>query len=406
MKKLLLYSCLLAAPFFSAGQPSRPEQEGKQHLDTLLTLYPDAAAFRQRKEELRSCFLQTMGINMQLKRSAIKPIVRLKRVMNGYTVENVAFESFPGYYIAGSLYKPLKSKGKLAAILCPHGHFPERRTPADLDLQGRYRPDMQIRCAALAKMGAVVFDYDMYAWGESRLQSGKDENDTVMHYTGFSLAVQTWNSIRVVDFLSGLPEVDAQRIGVTGASGGGTQTFLVTALDDRIAASAPVVMVSSSFYGGCGCESGLPIHSCGRLKTNNAEIAALAAPRPLLIVSDGTDWTKTVPGIDYPYLQKVYALFNDTAKVSNVHLPTDKHDYGYNKRVPVYYFFSKYLHLNMRTITDQAGKVDESFVTIEPASAQQVFSKEFSLPADALKTHENIVAAFKTYQGAFTGLRY
>ena len=256
---------------------------------------------------------------------------------------------------------------------------------------------MQYRCAALAKMGAVVFSYDMYAWGESRLQSGSDVDDTTTHNNGFSLAIQTWNSMRVIDFLISLPEVDSSRIGITAASGGGTQTFLLTALDDRIKASAPVVMVSSYFYGGCGCESGLPIHSCGKYRTNNAEITAMAAPRPQLIISDGSDWTQKVPEIDFPYLKKVYAFYGKESNIGNVHLALDKHDYGLSKRVPMYKFFVSQFGLNMDAIKNKAGEIDETGITIETALAQRVFSKENYLPSNAILGQQNIVNAFKLF---------
>lgn len=364
--------------------------EGKKQLQHLETLYTNADAFEKRKQLIRSCMFEMLGINPSVKRNVLNPIIRSRRIMDGYTVENVAIESFPGYYVTGSLYRPVTG-GKHAAILSPHGHFYDKTDPMIPDQRGRYRPDMQYRCAALARMGAVVFDYDMYSYGESVLQSGS----YTFHKTNFSLAIQTWNSIRVVDFLSSLPDVDTKRIGVTGASGGGTQTFIVTAVDDRIAASCPVVMVSSSFYGGCNCESGLPIHSCGN--TNNAEIAAMAAPRPQLVISDGNDWTQTVPSIEFPYLQKVYGFYGKTSNVSNVHLPEDHHDYGLTKRVPMYEFFAKVFNLNINAIRKN-GRIDESFVTIEPAAAQHVFSKDFPLPASAVRSHNNIVKAFETFQ--------
>jgi dienelactone hydrolase len=365
--------------------------EGKKQLDVLQNLYTSSVEFEHRKQQIKDCVLKTLGINPQAKRNSLNTIFRNKRVMNGYTVENVAFESIPGYFVCGSLYRPI-AKGKHAAILCPHGHFYNKVNSMIADERGRYRPDMQYRCAALAKMGAVVFDYDMYSYGESVDQSGSYK----FHKTNFALAIQTWNSIRAIDFLYSLSDVDTTKIGITGASGGGTQTFLAAALDNRIKASCPVVMVSSSFYGGCNCESGLPIHSCGN--TNNAEIAAMAAPRPQLVISDGNDWTQTVPTVEYPYLQKVYGLYGKKENISNVHLPEDQHDYGFTKRAPMYQFFAAVFGLNIKAVLNKKGDIDESFITIEPASAQQVFKTESPMPSYALRSHDAIVKTFQEAQ--------
>ncbi|HEX7905381.1 MAG TPA: acetylxylan esterase [Chitinophagaceae bacterium] len=365
--------------------------EGQKQLDHLLTLYSTTQQFEARKKEIQECIFQALGIDPVKPRTNLNPIFRSKREMDGYTVENVAFESIPGYFVCGSLYRPT-TKGKHAAILCPHGHFYNKVDPSIPDERGRYRPDMQYRCAALAKMGAIVFDYDMYSYGESVLQSGSYK----FHKTNFAIAIQTWNSIRAIDFLSSLPDVDTKKIGVTGASGGGTQTFIVTALDNRITASCPVVMVSASFYGGCNCESGLPIHSCGN--TNNAEISAMAAPHPQLVISDGSDWTQTVPSIEYPYLKKVYGFYGAADQITNVHLPDDQHDYGKTKRIPMYQFFAKTFGLDIKKITGKDGMIDESKIKIETAVSQQVFSTDFPLPSNALKSHEAIVKAFQLVQ--------
>lgn len=365
--------------------------EGQKRLNELLTLYNEKKAWEIRKDSTKKCMLQALGINLAAKRNNLKPIIRSKRIMDGYTVENVAFESIPGYFVCGSLYRPI-SKGPHPAILSPHGHFYNDIDKFIQDERGRYRPDMQYRCAALAKMGAIVLDYDMYSYGESVLQSGSYN----FHKTGFALAIQTWNSMRALDFLFSLSDVDKDRIGVTGASGGGTQTFLIAALDKRITASCPVVMVSSSFYGGCNCESGLPIHACGN--TNNAEVAAMMAPRAQLVVSDGNDWTQTVPSIEFPYLKKVYSLYGQEKNISNAHLPDDHHDYGYTKRVPMYEFFAKEFQLNIKAIKGRDGEISENGITIETSNAQLVFGEKFPLPAYALRNHEEIVKAFERLQ--------
>jgi len=210
-----------------------------------------------------------------------------KHELDGYTVENIALEAKPGCFIAGNLYKPANLKEKNPAVLCPHGHWFD---PGDY---GRFRADMQKRCASLAKMGAVVFAWDMYGTGEDT------QHD---HLNQDALTYQCYNGIRILDFINSLDYIDKNRIGITGASGGGTQTFLIAALDDRISVSVPVVMVSAHFYGGCVCESGKPIHKSKDFETDNVEIAASIAPKPLMIIGDGNDWTKNIPTVEFPYI--------------------------------------------------------------------------------------------------------
>ena len=367
----------------------RSVEDGKKHLDQLLASYPVLQAWEARKTDLRKCFFEQLRLSPLPKKTSLNPIYTPKRVYDGYTVENVALETLPGVFLCGSLYCPAKGKGPFAAVLCPHGHF----TNTDMNLYGRYRPEQQYRCATMARMGAVVFSYDMFAWGESLLQFDKEA-----HRTGLAMTMQTLNSIRVIDFLTSLPYVDTKRIGATGASGGGTQTFLVAALDDRITVSVPVVMVSSYYYGGCPCESGLPVQSCSDLGTYNVEIAAMASPRPMLVVSDGSDWTQNVPVIEFPYLQKVYALYGKQENVENVHLANEQHDYGISKRLAMYDFMAKHLGLNLNAVKDKSGKVDESKVTIEKYESMLVFGKEGKLPSNAVKGPDAVWDLLKSLQ--------
>jgi len=235
-------------------------------------------------------------------------------------------------------------------------------------------------------MGAVVFSYDMVGWGES----------SQYPHEGKALALQLWNSMRAVDFLVSLKEVDPKRLGVTGASGGGTQTFLLTAVDDRISASVPVAMVSAHFFGGCSCESGMPIHKSDKHETNNAEITALAAPRPLLIISNGSDCSKNTPEVEFPYIRHVYQLYGAESKVENLHLPNEGHDYGYSKRAGAYRFFAKHFGLSLAGIAKSDGSIDESHVVIEKKQALQVFGLRHSMPKHAVRGREEVERLLQT----------
>lgn len=336
--------------------------DGWAELDRISALYHNQQEWEQRKAQLKPCLLEALQLAPLPLSPASPPIITPERRYDGYTVRNIAIEILPGVYINGSLYKPAKYKGKIPVILNPDGHWQQQR----------YRPDCQYRCAALARMGAMAFSYDLFAWGESQLQF--EEAD---HRRSLAMTIQVLGSIRILDYLLSQRDADTTRVGITGGSGAGSHTVLMTAIDDRIKVSAPVVAISSYFYGGCPCESGMPVHACGN-RTDNVEIAAMAAPHPQLLVSDGGDWTDKTPEHDYPYLQKIYSYYGKTDNVSNVHLPAEGHDFGVNKRNAVYDFMARYLSLDR-------SAADESKVTIEQPAAMYVFGdKGERLPATAI----------------------
>ncbi|MEZ4904965.1 MAG: acetylxylan esterase [Spirosomataceae bacterium] len=328
-----------------------------------------------RAQQIRNRLLEGGELNKLPPRPTSKPIVHSRREMDGYSIENVAFESIEGYYVTGNLYKPLHQKGPFAAILCTHGHTREPNA--------RFMEYVQLRCGSLARMGAVVFAFDMVGYGDSQLDQHKIRK---------AFKLQSINSIRALDFLLSQPNIDKNRVGVTGESGGGTQAFMLTALDSRIKVSVPVVMVSAHFFGGCVCESGMPVHKKGDFQTNNVEIAALAAPRPMLIVSDGDDWTKNNPEVEYPHLQAIYGLYGQQNNVENVHLPHEKHDYGPSKRLAAYRFLAKYLQLDLSKATLSDGSIDESKVKILERKDLEVFNASHPRPNKAVVGQAAVMA--------------
>ena len=249
-----------------------------------------------------------------------------------YTIEKVYFESLPGFYVTGNLYRPKGKKGPFPAILNPHGHWARGR------LENGDLGSIPGRCANLAKQGYIAFAYDMVGYNDStHLRHREDLLDEASHLWGLSIGgLQLWDSIRAVDFLLSLPDVDKKRITCTGASGGGTQTFLLTAVDDRVKFVAPVCMISSTMQGGCPCENPPLI----RLDTNNMEIGALAAPRPMLMVSATGDWTKTTPEVEFPSVRNVYKLYDAEDKLSNAHFDAP-HNYNKDSREAMYAWFGK-----------------------------------------------------------------
>lgn len=363
-------------PLLSAGHYFT-EEEGAAFLSEMRQSYQTIEQWEVRSEMIRKRILTGSGLDQFPERNPLNPVFGKKRMYDGYFVQNAGFESLPGVYVTGSIYAPADpGEAALPGILSPHGHWTE---PGEV---GRYRPEAQKRFAAMARMGAIVFAFDMVGYGQLA-EIGWE------HHHPDAFRLQLWNNIRALDFLLELG-ADPERIASTGASGGGSQTFFHTAIDSRISVSAPVVMVSAHFFGGCVCESGMPVHRTEEFQTNNVEITALAAPRPLLLVSVGGDWTRNTPDVEYPHIKHIYQLYGVPDNVENVHLPDEEHDYGVSKRRAVYPFLAKHLGLDLLKAVNHDGSLNEKGIVIETQETLYVFDDQNPLPEHIVRHNEDI----------------
>jgi dienelactone hydrolase len=394
--------CTVAASSADDRDPSRVLARGQlppdsrlgapRTLDSYFPFHPPATreAWEKRRRDVREQVLVATGLWPMAKKVPLKPVIHGKIDRDDYTIEKVFFASYPGHYVSGNLYRPRGRKGKLPAVLSPHGHWNNGRfydllaasgeaavereiqSGAEKTREGARFP-LQARCAQLARMGCVVFHYDMVGMADSQQithTAGFTDAEAELRQQSF-MGLQTFNSIRALDFLAGLPDVDPQRIGVTGASGGGTQTFILCAIDDRPAAAFPAVMVSTAMQGGCICEncSGL------RQDTGNVELAALFAPRPLGM-SAARDWTQEIETRGLPELRALYRLYGEEDRVMARAFLQFDHNYNQVSREVMYNWFNKHLHLGL-----PEPVVEKPFVPVPP-SELSVYDAEHPRPAD------------------------
>ena len=319
-------------PLILVASVAAAQPQYRTHNDRLAApRFTSAEAWSARAQYLRGHVLASAGLMPMPERTALRPVIFDAVVHPDYTVSKVYFESLPGFFVTGNLYRPA-GEGPFPAILSPHGHWTYGR------LENTAVNSGPGRAIGLARQGFVVFTHDMVGYGDSRQLphtfGGRRES-----LWGLSLGgLQLWNGIRALDFLETLPYVRRDGFGVTGESGGGTQTFLLAAIDPRVAVAVPVNMISLHMQGGCLCENlpGL------RLETNNVEIAGTIAPRPLLMVSATGDWTKETLEVEYPAMRGIYELLGAGEKVHAVRF-TAEHNYNKDSREAMYAWMARWL---------------------------------------------------------------
>jgi hypothetical protein len=350
-----------------AGQVMSDSRTGKPRtLDDYAPFKPPASlsAWNTRRQKLRQQLLVANGLWPMPEATPLQAVIHGKMDLGRYTIEKVSFASMPGVYVTGNLYRPKNHTGKAPGILSPHGHWADGRfydafvgrngaktifdqleNGAEFTVDAARYP-LQARCAQLASQGCVVFHYDMLGHADSKAlphREGFLDAEAQLRLQSI-MGVQTYNSIRALDFITSLPDVDAKRIGVTGASGGGTQTFILCGVDDRPTAAFPAVMVSTGMQGGCVCEN----CSLLRVGTGNVEIAALFAPKPLAM-SGANDWTLELATKGLPELKRLYALFGAEDKVAGTVYPQFGHNYNGASGLLVYEWFNKHFKLGNPT---------------------------------------------------------
>jgi len=350
------------------------------------------AAWEAEAKRIRARILVSNGLWPLPPKKPLKPVVHGKVDRGDYTVEKVFFASHPGHYVTGSLFRPKNINGKVPGILSPHGHWAnarfydagEKKAKEQIEKGAEKhisaaRHHIQARMVQLARMGCVVFHYDMVGFSDSQ---------QIPHRQGFTdveaglrlqniMGLQTFNTIRALDFLTSLPEVDPKRIGVTGASGGGTQTFMICAIDPRPAAAFPAVMVSTNMQGGCVCENAEYL----RIGINNIAIAALFAPKPMAM-SGADDWTIDIETKGLPELRQVYSLYGKRDFVHAKCFPQFSHNYNRVSRGLMYNWFNTHLNIGRKSPIDEQD--------FEPVSQAEltVFNDEHPLPGKAKSSEQ------------------
>ena len=379
---LLLFAGHVSAapqPLPSSAHPSVKDLNTPRDFPTISSLQEWQARARRIREQI----LVSAGLWPLPEKTALHPHIFGKIERDGYSVEKVYFQTSPGFYLAGNLYRPLgRGKGPFPAILNPHGHWGEGRLADTKD------GSIPARCISFARQGMIAFSYDMVGFNDTHFagaptnrpfyeihrQFGAGKTDQLWSIS--LMGLQTWNSIRALDFLESLPGVDRKRLACTGESGGGTQTFILGAVDDRLAAQAPVVMVSHTMQGGCSCENmpGL------RVEYSNMEIAAAPAPRPQIVVGASGDWTKDTLTVEGPAIESIYRLFNAQDRLRYVRFDFG-HNYNQTSREAVYEWFDQWL------LKSPSSSVKEAPYQKEPDVALRVFP-DSQLPKDALNMQQ------------------
>lgn len=273
----------------------------------------DLKTWEQKRVQYRKQLFEMLGLSPLPPKTDLKPEITNSLTSDGFIVENITFQSRPGLYVTGNLYRPLKQEGKVPAILYVCGHGGVKKNGIIYGNKVHY----QHHGEWFARNGYVCLTIDTLQLGEIEgLHHGTYREGMWWWLSrGYTPAgVEAWNCIRALDYLQSRPEVDGGKLGVTGRSGGGAYSWWIAALDERIKAAVPVAgitnlknhVIDGAVEGHCDC-----MFMVNTYQWDYAQVAALVAPRPLLISNTDKDSIFPLDGVVdvYNKTMKIYELY-------------------------------------------------------------------------------------------------
>lgn len=404
---LLAWAILFSRTLGLAAQPFEPP-DAKEPGDKMIQDYlgreaerlderfleniKTAADWNRALSSLKEQYFYMLGLAPMPERTPLQPVVTGTLDGRGYVVEKLHFQSRPRLYVTANLYRPesIRAGERLPAVLYVCGHSNAGR-------DGN-KTAYQSHGIWFARHGYVCLTLDTLQLGEIKgIHHGTyREKRWWWHSRGYTPAgVECWNGIRAIDYLTSRPEVDPERIAVTGISGGGAATFWIAAADTRIRVAVPVSgMADLASYvpnrtvnGHCDC-----MFCYNTFQWPWTQIAALIAPRPLLFVNSDLDriFPMDANRRITNRLEQLYSFFGAGDRVDSV-VSNGGHEYRKDIRQAVYRFINTHLKGDPAAISDSENDLvteqdGRRIFPIEPAGLR-VFPEDRDIPADALNGH-------------------
>ena len=350
----------------------------------------NTADWRRNRDTYRKQLFEMLSLDPLPARGDLKATVTGKVEKEDFVVENIHFQSLPGLYVTANLYLPKQIDKPLPTVLYLSGHGPVIKDGVSYGNKVTY----QHHGIWFARHGYACLILDSLQLGEILGLHHGTYREAMWWWNsrGYTPAgVEAWNCIRALDYLETRPDIDKTRFAATGRSGGGAYSWWVVALDDRIKAAAPVAgitdlhdhVVNGMVEGHCDC-----MFTVNTYGWDYAQVAALAAPRPLLIVNTDRDTIFPLDGVVrlHSLVRTVYRSYNAETNLGLV-ISEGGHKDTQDLQVPVMRWFNRYLK-------GEDPLIERAAVKLLQPEELKVFAR---LPADAINTniHQTFVPLAK-----------